>query len=628
MTPSTASPSPAPTPSAHPAAVQRVFDDRPFRTDGELLALAFASDGSLWTVEDPGLLRRWDLGAKRQVEWHRLSELESLWAFRRDGSVLASASDDLSLWDVPQGQLRVVLPQPGWVTALALRGDGGLVATGHEDGTVGLWDPGHDDPMHALQGHRGPVSALAFSADGTRLASAGEDRLIRIWDVADGRECAILHGHNDRIPALVWHPNGQRLYSAGWDTSVWVWDVATATPVILLNSHTGQLHALAIAPDGSRLACADSGQTLHLWDLATHSPATVLRNIEGEVRCLAFSLDGQRLAFGGTDRVVHLWSQSDAGGAANQRTRPRHGDAFGARATEPRCSLAVAPDAGRLASLCPGTGVRVWEVATERKLLELDEPGGLCAVAWSPDGGRIAAGGTDAAVRLWDATSGQRQGLLEGQALPITALAFAPNTPVLASASGIGCDIWLWDADQAAPILLIPDAVDGCSIEALAFDGPGELLAAGGIDWLATGGTDGAIHVWDVLLRTRLTTLVGGARSLAFHPAGRLLAAASLVRTIRIWDARSGRLVRELSGHEEAVNCVAYSPDGSRLASAADDYTIRVWDTDTGALLGVTELDTQVKALCFSPDGRSLFTGNANSSCYQLKMQRLLNDDR
>jgi WD40 repeat protein len=357
----------------------------------------------------------------------------------------------------------------------------------------------------------------------------------------------------------------------------------------------------------------------------------VLCGFEGEARCLAFRGDGEVLASGGSDRVVHLWDSNsvDAGrwmvdGEGGSSPSTNHHPP----STNARVGLALSPDGARLASLSPGKGVRVWEAATEQKVLELPESGRLNVVAWSPDGGRLAAGSSDTTIRLWDAATGSPRATLEGSALPVTALAFAPAGRLLASASAIGCDVWLWDAERGKPALLVPDAVDGCAIEALAFQPQGELLAVGGIDWLATGGTDGAVHVWDVVQPARRLVLPGGARCLAFHPAGHLLAAASLTRAVRVWDARNGRLLRELSGHEDAVNCVAYSPNGRYLASVADDHTLRLWDAESGALLGVTELDTQVKVLCFAPDSRSLFTGNGNSSCYQLKTQRLLNDCR
>ena len=43
--------------------------------------------------------------------------------------------------------------------------------------------------------------------------------------------------------------------------------------------------------------------------------------------------------------------------------------------------------------------------------------------------------------------------------------------------------VWLWNVEAAEQTLLIPDALDGCVIHALAFPHPeGRLLAVGGID--------------------------------------------------------------------------------------------------------------------------------------------------
>jgi WD40 repeat protein len=69
---------------------------------------------------------------------------------------------------------------------------------------------------------------------------------------------------------------------------------------------------------------------------------------------------------------------------------------------------------------------------------------------------------------------------------------------------------------------------------------------------------------------------------------------------------------------------LAFSPDGARLVAGSDDYTLRLWDSGSGRSLSVRELDTPVRALAFSPDGRTLYTGNGNTTCYAVAMASLL----
>src|SRR5438445_7074345 len=92
------------------APITRVFGELRFHTDGEVSALAFSAGDTLWSVEEPGLLRRWNALTGQQLGVTYLSDIETAWKFSPDGRWLASASDELSLWDVAAGQLHKTLP--------------------------------------------------------------------------------------------------------------------------------------------------------------------------------------------------------------------------------------------------------------------------------------------------------------------------------------------------------------------------------------------------------------------------------------------------------------------------------------------------------------------------------------
>src|SRR5260370_15161521 len=105
--------------SERPACVVQAYSSEPLQTEGELLALGFAPDGSLWSVEEPGVLRHWNVAARQQIGFHPLEEPATLWAFSGDARLVPAGSDALSLWEVATGKVPASWPQPSCAAAIA-----------------------------------------------------------------------------------------------------------------------------------------------------------------------------------------------------------------------------------------------------------------------------------------------------------------------------------------------------------------------------------------------------------------------------------------------------------------------------------------------------------------------------
>ncbi|KAG8723284.1 hypothetical protein FRC09_003938 [Ceratobasidium sp. 395] len=111
----------------------------------------------------------------------------------------------------------------------------------------------------------------------------------------------------------------------------------------------------------------------------------------------------------------------------------------------------------------------------------------------------------------------------------------------------------------------------------------------------------------------RIIQTQGAVNSISVSPDGRRIVSASMDKTLRVWDARTGASLRDpLSGHSEAVTSVAFSHDSRCIVSGSRDKTLRIWDTEKGnAVLRLLKGHSGwVLSVAFSSDGRRIVSGS------------------
>jgi WD40 repeat protein len=70
--------------------------------------------------------------------------------------------------------------------------------------------------------------------------------------------------------------------------------------------------------------------------------------------------------------------------------------------------------------------------------------------------------------------------------------------------------------------------------------------------------------------------------AIAASPDGRFALTGSADRTVRLWELKSGQLIRVLTGHKFIVRSVVFSSDSRFAVSGSEDRSLRFWDLETG----------------------------------------------
>ena len=151
-------------------------------------------------------------------------------ALSSDGSLMATTPDRYAIrvYNLKKRSLLYSIPTSftGSVKSVAFAPGGGILASGHYDGAIRIWDMATGGLVRTLKS-KAVVESLAFSPDGSLLASGDSyaDQDINLWEVATGNLLRTLSGHQHAVDHVRFSPDGQLLASSSYDGSVRLWGV-------------------------------------------------------------------------------------------------------------------------------------------------------------------------------------------------------------------------------------------------------------------------------------------------------------------------------------------------------------------------------------------------------------------
>src|SRR5262249_29413183 len=88
---------------------------------------------------------------------------------------------------------------------------------------------------------------------------------------------------------------------------------------------------------------------------------------------------------------------------------------------------------------------------------------------------------------------------------------------------------------------------------------------------------------------------------------GKRVLTGSADKSLRLWDADTGKQLRVFAGHTARIIGAAISPDGRSVLSGSDDGTTRLWDATTGKeIRRMTGHEGVVYGVCFGPKHQAM----------------------
>lgn len=556
----------------------------------------------LVSADQAGTLTVWDWEGERaeQTGGDAGARIRALIALS-DGR-LATGTDDytVGVWEPGAGRASRVFRHQDRVLCVAADQQCRLLISGGADRTVRLWALGDGAQPAVLRGHQRSVRSVAADPRGVWAASGDEAGVIRIWDLEQKRERRVVAGHRHWVTGLGILPKAGQILSGSADTTIKVWDAVTGQALRTLRGHTRAVTCLAVDPQENWFASGGEDGTVRIWQ-AESELAGVKESFEHEAPITALTvLPTGEIASASEDETVRLWNRE----GGHQTTLRGH-------VAPVTCLL------GGRAWLLSGSAdrtLRAWRLDGSRKVQTLGQPltsppvsgGAVTSLAWA-DSDRVLSAGEDGIVRLWDPDSGRQIEQYEPAGGTLGAL--------------VALDEWVVGGGSAREVMVWRKSDGRVARKLAGHESSVTCLAPAGLDLIVSGSLDATLRTWS-LATGKMRVLTGHldrVNCVAVDRTAGIIASGSDDGKVLVWKIDEESPPTVLSAHSAPVRVVAAAGNG-RVASGGDDGRIAVWDLVSGRLEVTGSVGSAVSALSIASPAQ-IWVGTRGASVTLLQLE-------
>ncbi|HLY27920.1 MAG TPA: WD40 repeat domain-containing protein [Aggregatilineales bacterium] len=555
-----------------------------------------------------------------------------------DGTVLAIAADQVTLWNTVTRQeiLKLPLRRTSFLDGLEFSPDGKSLVVYDMEAPRTLWNIRTEKQIAQFDAN---ASYFLFSPDNVTLAyeaspaSAGAARSVHLWDIRSKQDLVVIPN--------AFHPfysdDGKIFgYITGDGSSLVLQDAVTGKQIVSLDSFGDGASEIAWLPDSQRLLVTNQSQGVREWDITTGKVVRTeaLADMPSPYAKHQFrTISGDHTVGALFDKnQVQLWDiASDTLKQTLDLNIHLKGNEF--------LATVLNLDGSMLAYRVSGSADHSIYLIYLPHLSVAPVPMNTLPndvnsnpLAFSPDGKYLLSQGANS-LRLWDVGSLSLLNTFDIGQYAIRTIAFSPDDRILFAGESSTDDNYsdslpvfmVWNLASGTQIAMLPDPNGGVQTATFSPDSKS----------LALGHNDATLSVWNIKDReqvaagspTPIPQMVGMEQANAIlqdRNADKLPAILLAIRALKAAYSpqADADLVRALgaaygrpafSGHTDAVTSVAFRPDGKYIVTGSQDRTALVWEVSSGqSLLGFSGHYLGVNIIAFSPDGKYVLTGGGD----------------